>query len=176
MSNYLNPSSSAKIRKIKSLLKLKLHPREGGYFAETYRSREFLPAENLPGRYKGKRRFSTAIYYLFTRDSISLMHRLRSDEIFHFYGGDPVEMLVIGPKGKGKIIILGSNLHRGESPQVVIPRGFWQGSRLKPRGSYALLGTTVAPGFEYADYEHGKQAMLLNKYPRFKKTILSLTR
>ena len=85
------------------------------------------------------------------------MHRLQTDEIFHFYLGDPVEMLQLGPDDSGKVLILGTNLLRGMRPQVIVPAGVWQGSRLLPGGRFALLGTTVSPGFERADYENGQR-------------------
>ncbi len=163
------------VEEILSLLRLKPHPEEGGYFVETYRSNEFIPASILPGRYKGARSFATAIYYLLTPDTFSAMHRLQTDEIFHFYSGDPVEMLQLGPDGSGRIIILGTDFLKGARPQVIVPRGVWQGARLSPGGRFALLGTTVSPGFECADYETGQRDSLTISYPRFRDLILSLT-
>src|SRR5581483_11176343 len=98
---------------------------------------------------------ATAIYYLLTPDTVSAMHRLATDEIFHFYLGDPVEMLQLRPDGSHRVAILGPDLDAGQRPQIVVPRGVWQGARLVPGGRFALLGTTVAPGFDYADYETG---------------------
>ncbi|HEY7676597.1 MAG TPA: cupin domain-containing protein, partial [Candidatus Methylomirabilis sp.] len=137
---------------LKTLLGLRPHPAEGGFFVETYRAGEGVPAEALPARYGGARAFSTAIYYLLTPDTFSAMHRLASDEVFHFYLGDPVEMLHLFPDGSGRAVTLGPDLLAGMRPQVVVPRGVWQGSRLAPGGRLALLGTTVAPGFDLADY------------------------
>jgi predicted cupin superfamily sugar epimerase len=115
---------------IKTLFNLKPHPEEGGFFVETYRSTETLSRELLPNRYKGDRSFSTAIYYLLTPGTFSTIHRLRSDEVFHFYLGDPVEMLQLWPDGSGRILILGSDILNGMEPQVIVPRGVWQGARL----------------------------------------------
>ena len=158
-----------------SLLHLEPHPEEGGYFVETYRSQEEIPGSVLPGRYKGPRSFATAIYYLLTPDTFSAMHRLQTDEIFHFYSGGPVEMLQLWPDGSGRIIRLGVDFLKGAQPQVIVPRGVWQGARLFPGGRFALLGTTVSPGFECADYETGQRDSLTLSYPRFRDLIFSLT-
>ena len=152
------------------------HPVEGGYFAETYRSADHIPASGLPSRYGAARAASTAIYYLLTPDTFSAMHRLASDEIFHFYRGDPVEMLHLHPDGSHQVVVLGPDLEAGQRPQVVVPRHIWQGARLIPGGRYALLGTTVAPGFDYADYETAPRPTLLATHPAAKDLIRALTR
>jgi len=156
-------------------LKLQPHPREGGFFCETYRSAESLSAAALPDRYGADRSISTAIYYLLAPNSISALHRLRSDEVFHFYLGDPVQMLQLFPDGTGQRIILGSDMLAGQKLQVLAPRGVWQGSCLLPGGSFALLGCTVAPGFDYADYEHGQRTALTEQFPGFADLIEQLT-
>jgi predicted cupin superfamily sugar epimerase len=160
---------------IMTLFNLKPHP-EGGYFAETYRSSDTIPEKALPSRYKGVRFFGTAIYYLLTPETFSMMHRLRSDEIFHFYVGDPVEMLQLLPNGIGEVITMGSDIVHGMRPQVVIPRGVWQGARLSKGGRFALLGTTVSPGFEFTDYESGRRDELVKFYPGFRDFIVALTK
>ena len=152
------------------------HPREGGWFAETYRSDERVASAALPVRYGAERALGTAIYYLLTPATFSEMHRLASDEIFHFYLGDPAEMLLLGPDGSGAMVLLGPDLAAGMRPQVVVARGIWQGARLREGGRFALLGTTVAPGFEYADYESGARADLLAAYPSHAPLITALTR
>lgn len=149
-------------------------PIEGGYYRETYRADESLPASALP-RYPGARALSTGIYYLLTPDTFSALHRLRSDELYHFYLGDPVELLLLFPDGRGERRRLGSDLRAGERPQLVVPAGAWQGSRLAPGGRVALLGTTVAPGFELADFEAGSRSLLLAAYPDFRAEIEALT-
>jgi predicted cupin superfamily sugar epimerase len=159
-----------------ALLNLTPHPKEGGYFRETYRSPETILEKTLPSRYKGMRPFGTAIYYLLAPGSFSIMHRLRSDEIFHFYLGDPVEMLQLWPDGTGKIFTLGSDLNNGMQPQVIVPGGVWQGARLFKNGKFALLGTTVSPGFEFADYESGERDELIKSYPQFRESIIGLTK
>lgn len=161
---------------IRALLHLKPHPEEGGYFIETYRSSETISEKALPSRYKGRRSFGTAIYYLLTTETFSAMHRLRSDEIFHFYSGDPVEMLQLWPDGSGRVVILGSDILNGMQPQVVIPRGVWQGARLLKNGKFALLGATVSPGFEFADYESGRRDELVKSYQKFRELIIALSK
>jgi len=158
------------------LFNLKPHPKEGGYFAETYRSLEILSEKALPSRYKGLRSFGTAIYYLLTPETFSAVHRLQSDEVFHFYLGDPVEMLQLWPDGSGKVITIGSDILNEIQPQVVVPRGVWQGARLIKDGSFALLGTTVSPGFELEDYETGRRDELVKSYPQFRELIIPLTK
>jgi predicted cupin superfamily sugar epimerase len=158
-----------------TLLKLRPHPKEGGFFSETYRAGETIPPGVLPSRYVGPRAFGTGIYYLLTPAVFSAMHRLQSDEIFHFYLGDPVEMLQLSPDGTGKTVVLGSNLLAGMQPQVIVPRGIWQGSRLVAGGKFALLGCTVAPGFEFVDYEHGRRNDLIGSHPQFREKIAALT-
>jgi predicted cupin superfamily sugar epimerase len=161
---------------IRTLLHLKPHPEEGGYFIETYRSSEAISKKALPSRYTGRRSFGAAIYYLLTTETFSAMHRLRSDEIFHFYSGDPVEMLQLWPDGSGRVVILGSDILNGMQPQVVIPRGVWQGARLLKNGKFALLGATVSPGFEFADYESGRRDELVKSYPKFRGLIIALSK
>ena len=162
--------------KIIALLNLKPHPEEGGYFVETYRSSETISEKALPSRYKGVRSFGTAIYYLLTPETFSTMHRLQSDEIFHFYLGAPVEMLQLWPDGSGRILILGTDIMNGMKPQVVIPKGVWQGAKLIKDGKLALLGTTVSPGFEFVDYESGQRDDLVKSYPQYQNLIIALTR
>ena len=157
------------------LLHLQPHPKEGGFFRETYRADETFSAAALPSRYGAARSAGTAIYYLLTPNASSALHRLASDEIFHFYLGGPVRMLQLLPDGQGRTVLLGSNLAAGQSPQVIVPRGVWQGSMLEPGASFALLGCTVAPGFDYADYEDGSREELIAKYPAFADWIRRLT-
>jgi uncharacterized protein len=163
-------------QEILELLKLQALPIEGGYFAETYRSGLVLQKGALPSSYPGDRSVATAIYYLLTPDTFSTLHRLRGDEIFHFYLGDPVEMLELRADGTGVITLLGQDIASGQKLQHVVPAGVWQGSRLVAGGEYALLGTTVSPGFDYEDYETGQRDGLIAQYPKFKDRISALTR
>ena len=156
------------------LLELQPHPKEGGFFRETYRSKESIAKAALPSRYPAARDHSTCIYYLLTPSTFSALHRLQTDEIFHLYLGGPVRMLQLGDDG-GKTIVLGQDLLAGQQVQVVVPRGVWQGSLLEPGADFALLGCTVAPGFDYADYEHGARAELTERYREHAELIQRLT-
>lgn len=155
---------------IKTLLKLEPHPMEGGHFRQTYVSAEKVQLEC------GKRPMGTAIYYLLDEGSFSEMHMLRSDEVFHFYLGDPVEMLQLYPDGRSAIFVLGPDLAAGQCVQLVVPAGVWQGSRLLQGGKTALLGCTVSPGFDYADYRGGSYEELAERWPARSETIRALTR
>ena len=158
--------------RIKELLGLVPLDREGGYFAETYRSERRVEA----GPDAGTRSLATAIYYLLTPDSFSALHRLASDEAYHFYLGDPVELLLLEPGGGGRVVHLGMDLEAGQRPQAVVPAGTWQGARLGGGGTLALLGTTVSPGYEPDDFELAERASLLRSHPRFAAQIAALTR
>ncbi|HTC21738.1 MAG TPA: cupin domain-containing protein [bacterium] len=149
-------------------LDLKPHP-EGGYYRETYRG-----PSSIPG-FKPPRFFSTAIYYLLTPDSVSKMHRLASDEMFHFYLGDPVTWVLLRPEGDAQKMVLGQGLERGQQVQLVIPAGTWFGGYLNEGGSFALMGTTVAPGFEFNDFVLGGREKLLALFPRAAEEIRRLT-
>jgi predicted cupin superfamily sugar epimerase len=164
--------------RIIELLGLEPLPHEGGLFRQTYRAAENIPAQALPPRYGAPRRFATAIYYLLTDDpdSFSALHRLKTDEIYHFYLGGPAEMLLLHPGGGAARIVLGPDLAAGQQVQFVVPAGVWQGSRLRPGGRYALLGTTMAPGYEQEDFELGDRESLLSEYPNQAELIRSLTR
>src|SRR5580658_375538 len=148
-------------------LNLKPHP-EGGYYRETYRGPSPIPG------LKPQRFFSTAIYYLLTPDSVSKMHRLASDEIFHFYLGDPVTWVLLGPDGNAQKMVLGQGLEQGQQVQLVIPAGTWFGGYLNEGGSFALMGTTVAPGFEFDDFVLGGREKLLALFPRAAEEIRRL--
>ena len=158
------------------LLGLRPLPLEGGYYRETYRAADVVPAGALPPRYGRAKAAGTAIYYLLTPDTFSALHRLPTDEVFHFYLGDPVEMLRLSADGRGDVVTLGTDLLAGQSPQVVVPAGVWQGSRLRDGGRFALLGTTMAPGFDFDDYEAGGRAALTASYSAFADLISRLTR
>jgi len=148
---------------------------EGGVRYESYFSNETLPAHVIPGR-GGDRPIGSAIVYLLTKGTFSRMHRLKSDEIYHFYFGAALEMLQLFPDGAGKIVRMGHDILRGEEPQVMVPRGVWQGSRLIGRGDYALLGNTMAPSFDPADYENGEYEPLAAAYPQYRELLSILCR
>jgi len=155
---------------IKSLLHLEPHPVEGGWFRRTYTS---AGSVELP---RGVRAQGTAIYYLLEEGTFSEMHVLASDEIFHFYFGDPVEMLQLRPDGGSDVITLGPDLAAGQHVQFVVPAGVWQGTHLVNGGKVALLGCTVTPGFDFADYRGGSYAELAGKWPSEAERIRRLTR
>ncbi len=150
-------------------------PVEGGYYRETYRSADTLGPGTV-ARFGRDKSACTAIYYLLTPDTFSAMHRLPTDEVFHWYLGGPVRQLHLGPDGEGREVVLGPDILAGQRPQVVVPRGVWQGSFLEPGNEFALLGTTMAPGFDFDDYEPGDRATLTAQYPRFADLIRRMTR
>lgn len=155
---------------IKRLLQLEQHPCEGGSFRQTYISTLRCQAP------QGDRAVGTAIYYLLETGTFSEMHVLSSDEVFHFYIGDPVEMLQLHPDGSSTLITLGPDLSAGQQVQVIVPAGVWQGTRLIGDGKVALLGCTVSPGFDYADYQSGAFANLVSRWPGQSDRIRALTR
>ena len=151
-------------------LQLAKHP-EGGYFTETYRSNEAIPAAALPPRFNGNRAFSTAIYFLLTDGEFSALHRIKSDEMWHFYAGGELTIYVIEPTGSYSQIKLG-----GDHLQAVIRAGCWFGATVNEPQSYALVGCTVAPGFDFADFEVARRDELIAQYPRHRWVIEKLTR
>jgi len=160
------------------LLDLQPLPHEGGWYRETYRSPLQLPVDVLAPRYSAARSGGTAIYYLLTPDTFSALHRLPTDEIFHFYLGDPVEMLQLGPTPKdgGRVLMLGSDILAGQQVQAVVPASVWQGSVLRLGGAFALMGTTMTPGFDFADYEAADRDALSAAFPDFAEQIARLCR
>ena len=165
-------------RQIIEALNLQPHPIEGGFFRETYRSTGSIPAADLPAGYgtESGRSFGTAIYYLLTADTFSEMHRLPTEEVFHLYLGGPARMLQLFPDGGGREVVIGADVLSGQQPQVIVPPGVWQGTRLEPGAEFVLLGATMAPGFDYADYEQGRRGELIEQYPRYAAMIGELTR
>ena len=162
------------------LLRLEPLPVEGGHYRVTYRADETLDAATLPERYGGPRAYGGAIYFFLHGDNFSALHRLLTDEIYHFYLGQPVEMLLLYPDGHDEVVRLGTDLAAGERVQMVVPRGVWQGSRLaNPADSangFALMGTTMAPAYDQADFELGDRAALIAAYPQRAELIRALTR
>ena len=146
-------------------LRLERHP-EGGYFRQTYKAELLLPKTAIPAGFGGARAASTAIYFLLSGDHFSAFHRLRSDEIWHFYAGTPLEVHVIDPSGAHSIVRLGSDLDAGQVLQAVVPAGCWFASHVADWKSFAVVGCTVAPGFEFEDFEMGNRAELIRQYPQ----------
>jgi len=153
---------------------MQAHP-EGGYFAETYRSAESIPDDALPKRFKGKRNFSTGIYFLLESHQFSTLHRIQSDEMWHFYYGASLNVFYIDKQGFVQTIKLGDNPENGEVFQAVVPAGVWFGSKPAQPNSYSLVGCTVAPGFDFSDFEMAGRERLLNEYPQHSELIKLLT-
>jgi predicted cupin superfamily sugar epimerase len=156
-------------------LELKDHP-EGGAFAETYRGSLKISRQNLPGNFKGERNICTGIYYLLQKNQFSAFHRLCSDELWHFYTGDPLTIYEIDVlTGKLMVHTLGSDFDARQTFQAVIKAGNWFASRICGEGTYALVGCTVAPGFDFAEFEVAERKKLTEQYPLHKDLIASLT-
>jgi predicted cupin superfamily sugar epimerase len=151
-------------------------PEEGGYYKQTYCGKIKLPANELGITGEGVRTVGTAIYYLVVPSSFSALHRLKSDEIFHFYAGNAVEMIQIDPNGELRRYTIGSDIMAGQVPQVVVPAGSWQGLRLKSGGAWALLGTTMSPGFEFEDFELGERQRMFDEFPQLRNEIMNYSR
>jgi predicted cupin superfamily sugar epimerase len=156
-------------------LQLEAHP-EGGYFRQTYRSEIVIAREALPAGFTGARAVSTAIYFLLEGKNFSAFHRLRSDEVWHFYAGEPLMVHVIDRAGKYSSIRLGRDLDAGEVPQAVVPAGCWFASHMADWSSFAVVGCTVAPGFDFEDFEMAKREELVARYPQHGVLIERLTR
>ncbi len=161
--------------RIIKLYNMKLLPGEGGYYCETYRSNEIIEKDALPSRYDGDKPFATAIYYLLTPDTKSNLHRLKTDEVYHFYMGGPVMMVQLRPDSTTKMLFLGNDLKAGQFVQVTAPAGVWQGAYLLEGSSFAFMGVTAAPGFDFTDYKAGEQDKLIEQYPQHKDLIVKLT-
>ncbi len=156
-------------------LGLSPHP-EGGYYRATYKSDLTIARGALTARFKGDRSASTAIYFLLEGKDFSAFHRLASDEVWHFYAGSTLVVYVIDPDGAVSELLLGSQPDAGEAFQGVVKAGCWFASRLKDAGAFALVGCTVAPGFEFADFEMAARAELMRAYPEHQQLIEELTR
>ena len=172
--NNLDSSIKSKVESIIKHLELVPLNDEGGLYYEAYRSEEFIDKNSLPQRYDSKRCFYTSIYYLITDKNYSHLHKVKSDEIFHFYLGDPVEMINLFPDGSFKKIILGQNILTGEKLQYLVTMDVWQGARLEKGGSFALLGTTVSPGFDFKDYISAAEYKdeIMQKYDNIKSQFI----
>jgi len=149
-------------------LQLQPHP-EGGFYAETYRSSAFTLNQNGE-----KRNVSTAIYFLLHDAEKSNFHRIQSDELWFFHQGDPIEIVTI-QDGKARSIILGNSIEKGELPQATIPANTWFGSKLKDGKGYALVSCTVAPGFDFLDFELAEREKMVNEFPNLRALIEEFT-
>ncbi|MCD6113377.1 MAG: cupin domain-containing protein [Bacteroidales bacterium] len=156
-------------------LQLQRHP-EGGYFKEIYRSDEIIKKESLPERYSDERNFSTSIYFLLEKNDVSLFHRLKSDEIWHFYSGTSLTLYIIDKNGFLKKIVVGDNPDNEEVLQTVIKNGNWFAAKVNNPDSYSLIGCTVSPGFSFNDFELAKREDLIKLFPDHSDIIKMFTK
>jgi len=154
---------------------LEPHP-EGGWFKQTYKSNEQIAADALPERFSASRAFSTAIYFLLEKGNFSAFHRIKSDECWHFYAGDPLLIYIIEQNGELKVISLGSDHEKGQSFQYIVPANCWFASRPAPESKYCFVGCTVSPGFEFEDFELADATELAIMYSQHKSIIIELCR
>lgn len=155
-------------------LNLQAHP-EGGYFKEVYRSEEDLEHNALPDRYESARSFGTSIYFMLTSSSVSNFHRLSSDEIWHFHYGGRAKIHFIDGQGQYSFKVIGPATDEASNFQVIIPRNTWFAAEVV-EGEYILVGCTVAPGFEFEDFELADRELLSTAYPEHKTLIASFTK
>lgn len=147
---------------------------EGGFYRETYRSAETIPANALPQRFNGQRHFSTAIYFLLEGNQFSAFHRIQSDESWHFYTGIGLHIYVLHPAGKGEVLKLGDDLKNDYSFQQLVPAGCWFASQPVQKNGFSFVGCTVAPGFDFADFELADKEKLMKEYPGYEEWIKML--
>ncbi|NTV51791.1 MAG: cupin domain-containing protein [Candidatus Firestonebacteria bacterium] len=155
-------------------LELRAHP-EGGYYREIYRSTETIDVPSLPARYRGNRAWGTSIYFLLKSSEPSNFHRLLTDEIWHFYAGGSLTLHTLTSDGTYGTNRLGPDFDEGERFQLVIPAGTWFGANVNPTGTFALIGCTLAPGFDFADFELGRREDLATRFPAHREIIEKLT-
>lgn len=163
------------IKQLVDTYQLQPHP-EGGYYKETYRSKETIHPGSLPDGFTGTRNFSTAIYFLLIAGQFSAFHRIKSDELWHFYAGGPLQIFVIEPAGEQYTILLGSDILNGQAMQAVVPAGCWFASRPLANEGAAFVGCTVSPGFDFEDFELAKAKELSKLYPQHQQLISQLCR
>ena len=163
------------VKDIVKKLDLQPHP-EGGYYKETYRSEDIIRDTILGNEFNGPRNLCTGIYYLLESDDFSALHKINQDEMWHFYLGEAIELTMISEAGELSMVTIGNNVSNGEVLQFVVPKRNWFGARLLKANSFALVGCTVSPGFDFNDFKLGEREELLNKFPQHEDIIESLTR
>ncbi|MBW1297604.1 cupin domain-containing protein [Aquimarina litoralis] len=163
------------IKKIVTKLDMQPHP-EGGFYKETYRSKGEIPKDTLKEKFSGARNYCTGIYFLLTSDNFSAFHRIKQDEMWHFYGGSSLYVHIIDAEGKYTRNTVGMNLDEGEVPQLVVPANCWFASSVKEENAYSFVGCTVAPGFDFEDFELAERSILINEYPDLSNVISKYTR
>jgi predicted cupin superfamily sugar epimerase len=156
-------------------LSLLPHP-EGGWYVETYRAPESILKQHLPPRFTGDRSFSTAIYFLLEGHHFSAFHRIKSDELWHFYYGGALNVYVIHANGELKVIHLGPEAGNGEVFQAAVKEGCWFASRPANSNGFSLVGCTVSPGFDFSDFEMAKADELMKEFPQHEEIIRELCR
>lgn len=156
-------------------LGLQPHP-EGGYFKETYRSVEIVDQETLGASYSGSRNCCTGIYFMLTSDSFSAFHKITQDEMWHFYQGSPIFLHTITPLGEYGCVEIGSDIAKGQIPQVLVPGGVWFAATVKNQEDYSLVGCTVSPGFDFEDFQLADRKSLMQSFPKHEEIISQLTR
>lgn len=154
-------------------LGLQPHP-EGGFYKETYRAEGLLKPEGLLEA--GVRNYCTAIYFLLVDNNFSAFHKITSDEVWHFYAGQTLELLEIDPDGILRHTLIGNNPQAGSIPQYVVKGGNWFASRVMGGQGFCLVGCTVSPGFDFVDFELAERSALIKQYPQHRDTITALTR
>ena len=156
-------------------LRLTKHP-EGGYFKETYRSKGTIEKDNLPITYQGKRNFCTSIYFLLKSNEFSAFHKINQDETWHFYEGSTITIHQISPSGEYSKTTIGNDILNNQFPQYTVNGDYWFGATVDENDSYSLVGCTVAPGFDFEDFELAERSNLQKKFPKHKNIIEELTR
>ena len=163
------------VQKIIDQLELQSHP-EGGYFKEVYRSEGTINKESLGEDFSGQRNYATSIYFLLTSESFSAFHRIKQDEIWHFYKGSPIKLHIISDDGVYSNTTIGNAIETGQNPQFVVKAKDWFAAEVLDKNSYALVGCTVAPGFDFNDFELPKRDILISKFPEHRNIITAFTR
>ena len=162
------------VKRLIDIYNLEAHP-EGGFYREMYRDEGVIQEESLPAKVKGERNYSTFIYFLLPPGHISKFHKIKSDEIWHFYLGGPLQIVEIDLEGKLIQTVLGNDILKGHKLHHVVPAGHWFGARLMPETGFSLAGCTVSPGFDFEDFKIGDREKLINNFPRHEDTILVMT-
>ncbi len=165
----------SKIEELIKKFELSPHP-EGGYFKETYRSTGAIEHIALPMEYEGKRNYSTCIYFLLASDTFSAFHKIKQDEIWHFYDGSPIKLYMISEEGEYSEQIIGNNFSKGEVPQFVVPGNHWFAAKTLNKNEYSFVGCTVSPGFDFDDFILPNRLELIQKFPEHKDLITQFTR
>ncbi len=166
---------SEEIREIVNNLELSPHP-EGGFYKEVYRSDGMISQESLGTNFSGSRNYCTSIYFLLTSDNFSAFHRIKQDEIWHHYKGVSLYVHVIDREGRYQKYSVGKHFDKGESPQLIVPAGSWFASSVKEQSGYSLVGCTVAPGFDFDDFELANRQELVDQFPEHNEVIKQYTR